>query len=305
MLSLNDASEADYAWHLTAELLDKYHPNVSDFDRHRFKTQLTDYMFRLYTPFVACFCQNGDLLSQWRGYGSGGEGFAVGFTFRWLSSLETIGFRLQKVIYDRALQEDLILMYLMQVSSVAADASFSQEEQSQIWQGAAGVLAPWVVMFKDPTFVEEQEWRLVNVNLMPTVLYRRSGHRIVPYVDIPISDELRQRGITLRQDELEVNVVLIGPAPPYRVRFGCPDFPDRKHRETVEGNQRFEKREWIGEEGYFHAIDEKRELVDVVDEGRKSPRREDSVGVGKESVRYRVRREEIKIDRAPVADLEC
>jgi hypothetical protein len=32
MLSLNDASEADYAWHLTAELLDKYHPNVSDFD---------------------------------------------------------------------------------------------------------------------------------------------------------------------------------------------------------------------------------------------------------------------------------
>jgi len=188
MLSLNDASEANYAMRLTAELLDKYHPNVPDVDRQRFKTQLTDYMFPLYTPFVACFCRDGDLLSQWKGYGSGGEGFALGFSFRWLSSLENIGFRLQKVIYDRAQQEDLILMHLTQVSSMVAVASFPQEDQSRIWQGAAMALAPWVVMFKDPTFAEEREWRLVNVNMMPTLLYRRSGHRIVPYVEIPITD---------------------------------------------------------------------------------------------------------------------
>ena len=189
MLSLNDASEADYAWRLTAEMLDKYHPSVPSVDRQRFKTHLTDYMFRLYTPFVTCFCEQSDLLSQWKGYGGGGEGFTIGFSLRWLSSLENSGFRLRRVIYDRARQEDLILMLLTQASSVFADSSFSQEEQSEIWQGAAMALAPWVVMFKDPDFAEEQEWRLVNVNLMSTLLYRRSGHRIVPYVEIPITDD--------------------------------------------------------------------------------------------------------------------
>ena len=34
------------------------------------------------TPFVTCFssASKGDLLSQWRGYGDGGGGFALGFT---------------------------------------------------------------------------------------------------------------------------------------------------------------------------------------------------------------------------------
>ncbi|BBE47429.1 MULTISPECIES: DUF2971 domain-containing protein [Rhodococcus] len=31
------------------------------------------------TPYVACFCESPDLLSQWRGYGDGGGGYAIGF----------------------------------------------------------------------------------------------------------------------------------------------------------------------------------------------------------------------------------
>ena len=73
MLSLNDTSEAEYAWNLTGQILDEYNADVPEQHRHRFKTQLREYMFRRYTPFVACFCQNGDLLSQWRGYGGGGR----------------------------------------------------------------------------------------------------------------------------------------------------------------------------------------------------------------------------------------
>src|SRR2546430_12822138 len=39
------------------------------------------------TTFVACFCGNGDLLSQWRGYGVG-SGVAIGFSRKDLQSLE-------------------------------------------------------------------------------------------------------------------------------------------------------------------------------------------------------------------------
>lgn len=69
MLSLNDASEAEYPYKLIAEVLDKYHSGVPQEHRHRFKTQLTEYTFRLYAPFVVCFCEDGDLLNQWRAYG--------------------------------------------------------------------------------------------------------------------------------------------------------------------------------------------------------------------------------------------
>jgi hypothetical protein len=138
---------------------------------------------------VACFCENGDLLSQWEGFGNGGEGFALGVSFSWLLSLANNGFRLQKVIYDPDQQVDLVLMLLTNVSSLLAQRSFSDQEQGEIWQDAAASLAPWVVMFKDPVFREEREWRLVNVEPIPAPYsFRRSGHRIVPYVTIPVSD---------------------------------------------------------------------------------------------------------------------
>ena len=32
------------------------------------------------TSFVVCFCEEGDMLSQWRGYADGGKGGAIGFS---------------------------------------------------------------------------------------------------------------------------------------------------------------------------------------------------------------------------------
>jgi hypothetical protein len=187
MLSLNDASEAAYPYRVIEDVLDANQPDVPDEYRNRFKTQLEDYTFRLYTPFVACFSEEGDLLSQWRAYGEGGEGFALAFNFSWFSSLERDGFRLQRVIYERARQEDLIVRLLQRVSSLLGAQAFSAEEQTRIWQGAAASLAPWIIMFKDPAFSEEREWRLVNHTLMRATRFRRSGHRIVPYLEIPIA----------------------------------------------------------------------------------------------------------------------
>lgn len=189
MLSLNDAAEASYPFKIITEVLNAQNSGVLEELRRRFQTQLTEYLFSLYIPFVACFSEDGDLLSQWKGYGNGGEGFALGVRFSWLLSLAASGFRLQKVIYDVDQQRDLVLMLLTNVSSLLAERQFSDQEQRAVWQHAAASLAPWVVMFKDPVFREEREWRLVNVApIPPPYFFRRSGHRIVPYVTIPIAD---------------------------------------------------------------------------------------------------------------------
>ena len=54
------------------------------------------------TNFVICFCEEGDKLSQWRGYANDGNGISIGFNKKILSSLNsyhfTYGFR--KIEYD-------------------------------------------------------------------------------------------------------------------------------------------------------------------------------------------------------------
>ncbi len=94
MLSLNDASEASYPYEVIAEAFENQTSVMLDAHRQAFKTQLTEYLFRMYTPFVTCFCEDGDLLSQWRGYGGNGEGFAIGFSASWLASLDRNKWRL-------------------------------------------------------------------------------------------------------------------------------------------------------------------------------------------------------------------
>jgi hypothetical protein len=189
MLSLNDASEAEYPRALIGEVFDLHRAAISDVDRERFKRQLLEYMFRLHPPFVVCFCEDGDLLSQWRAYANGGEGFALRFDFPWLASLNEGSFRLQKVVYDRAKQLEMVGSLLALVTSALSKYRFSAKEQTHIWQSAAGFLEAWVVMFKAPAFAEEKEWRLGSVfGTSYPRRFRRSGHRIVEYVEIPITD---------------------------------------------------------------------------------------------------------------------
>jgi hypothetical protein len=61
--------------------------------------------------YAACFCENGDLLSQWRGYAGGVGGYSIGFTaHNWTQTQSWGGFglgipaskrwRLRRVVYD-------------------------------------------------------------------------------------------------------------------------------------------------------------------------------------------------------------
>lgn len=188
MLGLNDASEVEYPIAVVNEALEASGINIPGYAKERFGTQLLSNMFRIYQPYVTCFCENGDLLSQWRAYGGGGEGFSLGFRFSWLHALEQKFLRLQKVIYNRDQQIDLVLMFLVTASGAIAGEGWSEEEQRLFWQDAAASLTPWVIMFKNPAFEEEAEWRLVNTIPRNDLQFRRSGHRIVPYVEIPIGD---------------------------------------------------------------------------------------------------------------------
>ncbi len=192
MLSLNDQSEVTYPQQLIADTAEAS-PSIPRQYRDRFKKQLTEYLFRMDAPYTICFCEEPDLLSQWRGYGVGGEGFAVGFSVPWLSSLGDFGFRLQRVIYDVDQQKDLVLMFLNRVENLVSEKLFTEEEEMKVWQLAAASLSTWVVMFKHPSFSEEREWRVTSEverrKKSLTTFFRRSGHRFVPYVIVDNVDD--------------------------------------------------------------------------------------------------------------------
>jgi len=140
--------------------------------------------------FCASFCSAGDLLSQWRGYGDSGGGYALGFRpafFFGRKSSERPPLRsLLRVLYDRQQQEDLVAGWGEAVASGHASAS-----DPHFWR----FFSEAIISFKDPAYAEEGEWRLVQFGrawsarkmwLHPVQFRERKG-QIVPYADLDLS----------------------------------------------------------------------------------------------------------------------
>ena len=142
--------------------------------------------------FAVCFCENGDLLSQWRGYGALGSGFAIGLESRKLGRFaapflpesrmgpESLGVILRKVIYDPRVQKPLVRKWIACVDSATdPEGAFP----------AFRMLYECLVCFKDPGFQEEREWRLIQQgrvggNDICKESFRASAGRIVSYLPL-------------------------------------------------------------------------------------------------------------------------
>jgi hypothetical protein len=117
----------------------------------------------------------------------------LGFDRLWLSgsaSIDYFQFRLLRVVYCPDEQRRLVREYLEEAAAVWKQQEFTDHDEQWFWSMVANRMDHLVVAFKDPVFKEEREWRLVS----PSVIlgersYRRSGHRVVPYIEIPIQED--------------------------------------------------------------------------------------------------------------------
>src|SRR5690606_5301616 len=161
-----------------------------------------------YSSFCASLSANGDLLSQWRGYGSFGSGYAVGLSLEgWLTHPQIASY--YDVIYgDDGLEElafDLLDLF----------ASSFEKWKDMMFDEWASTLSVLAKSFKDPSYSEEQESRLVcsyscdNNALFQNELplqFRVRGSDLIPY--IPLS-------LNLLKDEeeprLPIRRIVVGP----------------------------------------------------------------------------------------------
>ena len=157
---MNDSAEFSYCVTLAQELIDKRMKEAGTND-DLFKSILKrlDGIKNINICAVS-FCRDGDLLSQWRGYAGTGGGYAIGF---YSAALLAIGSgRLSHCIYERSDQVQILSELIDQMLQYTSKLSPTDDPNSVLTDAFARALTQCGAFFKDSTFEQEDEWRLVT-----------------------------------------------------------------------------------------------------------------------------------------------
>lgn len=212
---LNDSSEIVYIKTVleavAKELESEFEHELSRRFLRLMPSAFESFVLGSYDVYLACFCEQDDLLSQWRGYPSAGGGYAVGFR----SSVIAKGRMLRKVVYDNAAQREIVRTMLRPACERLAESTDDSDEYLDKallvgLQYHAATLAECSFCFKHPGFAEEQEWRLIRVNMRDgnppdrvTPRFRESATGLLPYLPL----ELEREG----DEERPIHEIVVGP----------------------------------------------------------------------------------------------
>ena len=162
-----------------------------------------------------CLSEDGDLLSQWRGYAADATGVSIGFSKDYLEQLaktsrpvqgsDKPGFTLQRVEYDPAIQEELIKPTYIEIKKLINEGAFKfpsrrslldwrsddevKRDDEKIKRAFSNLSMRVLLLFeklfllKTDAFSEEKEWRLISylVKRDDTCSFRALNDRIVPF----------------------------------------------------------------------------------------------------------------------------
>ena len=171
---LNDRSEMVYAKELIADVVRQRRESATDERVERFLHDVESLiagMFQGIDLYVSCFCEDGDLLSQWRGYSRGAGMYAISFSSGSLhnpGSAEVAPFSLYPVVYKPEEQRRIInaiidngkRRYLLGIKGPTTP------DGREIFDAKGLVtfsLSACLIFFKHSSFEAEQEWRIVFV----------------------------------------------------------------------------------------------------------------------------------------------
>lgn len=165
--------------------------------------------------YVACFCEDDNLLSQWRAYGQSG-GYSIGFPVPAGMHPEPSNYTAEwtKVEYDKAKQSAKCRYILDAVLPILDDEDTAQAllrvdshqvlGYSRFRKVVEELLLDEIISFKQSAFEEEQEWRIVVLprellkqgtddggKTPPRLYFRSSQGIVIPYVRLlPVEGKL-------------------------------------------------------------------------------------------------------------------
>jgi len=212
---LNDSSEYDFALDLARSVvqdrLERAHGKFDIALNSVFQERLLkDPTAEVY---VSSFTENGDQLSQWRAYSAPAGGFAVGFTSRLLarSTDSNRHWFLAPCVYDSQNQWEIIRSVFQIAAESAEENRRAGIDHDRVFRESfklIGRLIPLVApVLKDPSFAEEQEWRLIHLPESfeyAAPLFRQGRSMLIPYHEHALAEQAVR---------LPIEEVIVGPTP--------------------------------------------------------------------------------------------
>jgi hypothetical protein len=196
---LNDTSEISHASKIISEEVERTASGASETVREllRRANHPTDRNDLSAAFFAICFCESGDLLSQWRAYGDGGRGYALGFdSYEFSSNV----YYVRKVVYNLTRQRELVSRVVSDIialfTRVADGKTIAELDAEEILPEFSRLLSSHLrtllFSFKHPAFSEEGEWRLIipfsRQEHLAQMKIRAAGSLLVPYLAVTFSD---------------------------------------------------------------------------------------------------------------------
>jgi hypothetical protein len=163
--------------------------------------------------YICCFCEEDNLLSQWRSYGANGIGVSIGFApmeFVYITGQDMpLGLmRLWKVFYDTEQQKGIVNRAIEFVWETRA----SGQDKHQLARRAADAIQFFVPTFKNADFREEKERRLIftpDPACPVKPRYRVGRGMLIPYYSVRSLVEAAGYA-TLKQ--LPICSIMVGPS---------------------------------------------------------------------------------------------
>lgn len=207
----NDSEEGIRAQKLLFQLAQRYGLSKEQITQFR---EALDSLPTFHDCYGLCLSEDGDLLSQWRGYAADGAGFAIGFSPERLRELppsnadnnaakQMIGPVLHQVAYDEETQiREMTPWFESMQELIRASTRPSPEQQmsdmatiprlpryvSAGWELSSELFKNWdhLYMIKGKAFCEEREWRLVvtAVQRNDVPFHFRAGRgMVIPFLE--------------------------------------------------------------------------------------------------------------------------
>jgi hypothetical protein len=169
-----------------------------------------DFLLGLTDGLGFCLSEADDMLSQWRGYASNGEGVSIGFRREYLEEgkepVDNVsGYRLRKISYGDMAEKQALLGIVSEIKEASEKGLISfpglltaptTDEGWDQWRKRSFAAKSQVLLLigdlftvKNPAFKEELEWRLLSLDIRKIdmdVQFRSAGNSIVPYRVYPL-----------------------------------------------------------------------------------------------------------------------
>jgi hypothetical protein len=231
-LYCNDEAEMIHGLKLARETIAAEQSGTTDPKRRSYLDELQRRSMedKMQPVYIACFCEAGEKLSQWRAYGANGTGVTLGFApgeFSYITGPDcppNIGLmRFWKVFYPKATQQKIIrsaINYYPAFEPAATPPDWAR------WTWEA--IQFFIPTFKHEHFQEEQEWRLIFTPALATPVppsFRVARGMLIPFYSL----KSLANALNPVERSLPLKSVRIGPSPSKELNAASAELLLKQH----------------------------------------------------------------------------